>query len=163
MYRRKPQGWLKHIDFFLLDIASFLLSFVVSLFVRHGQDTFSLGARYVGVFLFYLLSIVLLHIVNNTFSGVLKRGYYKEFMHTVRHVATTEMAVIVYLFALQQGNYYSRVVIGLVAINYTLISYCVRILWKRFLRKHGNLVEPASLYIITTTVSYTHLTLPTKA
>ncbi len=151
MYRRKPQGWLKHIDFFLLDIASFLLSFVVSLFVRHGQDTFSLGARYVGVFLFYLLSIVLLHIVNNTFSGVLKRGYYKEFVHTVTHVATTEMAVIAYLFALQQGNYYSRVVIGLVAIFYILISYCVRILWKRFLRKHGNLVDPASLYIITTT------------
>ena len=103
-----------------------------------------------GVFLFYLLSVVLLHIVNNTFSGVLRRGYYKEFVHTVTHVVTAEMAVIVYLFILQQGNYYSRVVIGLVAVFYILISYCIRILWKRFLRKQGNIVDPASLYIITT-------------
>lgn len=152
MYRRKPQGWLKHIDFFLWDIASLLLSFVVSLFARHGQDTFSLGARYMGVFLFYLLSVVLLHIVNNTFSGVLRRGYYKEFVHTATHVVTAEMAVIAYLFILQQGNYYSRVVIGLVAVFYVLISYCIRILWKRFLRKYGNIADPASLYIITTTV-----------
>ena len=150
MYRRKPQGWLKHIDFFLWDIASLLLSFAVSVFARHRLDTLSLGRRYWGVFLFYLLAVVLLHIVNNTFSGVLKRGYYKEFVRTVTHVATAEMVVIAYLFILQQGNYYSRVVIGLVAVFYILISYCVRILWKRFLRKQGNIMDPASLYIITT-------------
>lgn len=95
-------------------------------------------------------SCVASHIVNNTFSGVLRRGYYKEFVHTVTHVVTAEMAVIVYLFILKQGNYYSRVVIGLVAVFYILISYCVRILWKRFLRKKGNIMDPASLYIITT-------------
>lgn len=150
MYRRKPQGWLKHIDFLLLDIVSLILSFAVSLFVRHGLSVFVLGKRYFGFFLFYLLAVVLLHIVNNTFSGVLRRGYYKEYICTLHHVIIAELIAIAYLFVLQQGNYLSRVVVGLIAISYALISYCIRILWKRFLHNHGSLTAPASLYLVTT-------------
>ena len=150
MYRRKPQGWLKHIDFLLLDIVSLLLSFAVSLFVRHGLDTFTLGTRYLSFFLFYLLAVVLLHIVNNTFSGVLRRGYYKEFTSTLNHVALAELMAIAYLFVLQIGNYLSRVVVGLIAISYALISYCIRIIWKWILRKRGRSAAPASLYLVTT-------------
>ena len=150
MYRRKPQGWLKHIDFLLLDIVSLLLSFAVSLFARHGLDTFTLGTRYLSFFLFYLLAVVLLHIVNNTFSGVLRRGYYKEFVSTLNHVALAELMAIAYLFVLQIGNYLSRVVVGLIAISYALISYCIRVIWKWFLRKRGRPAAPASLYLVTT-------------
>lgn len=150
MYRRKPQGWLKHVDFFLLDIGSLILSFAVSLFIRHGLDAFFLVRHYLGVFSFYLLTVVLLHIVNNTFSGVLKRGYYREFVHTAKHVIMAELVSIAYLFVLQQSEDISRIVFVLIAFFYVLISYIVRIFWKRLLRKRGNLVAPASLYIVTT-------------
>ena len=150
MYRRKPQGWLKHIDFLLLDLGALLLSFVVACVLRHGSEAYSLIRHYSGVFSFYLLVVVLLHIVNNTFSGVLRRGYYREFIHTVKHVALSELMTIAYLFVLQQSVIISRIVIGLVGICYVLISYGLRIIWKQVLRKGGNLVEPASLYLITT-------------
>ena len=150
MYRRKPQGWLKHIDFLLLDVAALLLSFALACFARHGWEVLEVKQHYTGIFFVYLLVVMLLHIVNNTFSGIMRRGFYKEFIHTLRHVAMTEMAVIAYLFMTQQGEVFSRVVIGLAAVFYTLIAYSLRILWRRYLRKNARLMDPAALYIITT-------------
>ena len=150
MYRRKPQGWLKHIDFLLLDVAALLLSFALACFARHGWEVLEVKQHYTGIFFVYLLVVTLLHIVNNTFSGIMRRGFYKEFIHTLRHVAMTEMAVIAYLFVTQQGEVFSRVVIGLAAVFYTLIAYSLRILWRRYLRKNARLMDPAALYIITT-------------
>ena len=150
MYRRKPQGWLKHVDFFLLDIGALLLSFAVASVLRHGAQTLQLIPRYLGVFFVYLLAVVFLHVINNTFSDVMKRGYYQEFTRTLKHVLVAELVVIAYLFAMQQGSYVSRIVVGLVGVCYTLISYGIRILWKRMLRVRGIMKKPASLYLITT-------------
>lgn len=141
---------MKHIDFFLLDIGSLILAFAAACFIRHGLEAVFLVRHYLGVFSFYLLTVVLLHIVNNTFSGVLKRGYYKEFSHTVKHVITAELVSIAYLFISQQSEDISRIVFVLIAFFYVLISYIVRIFWKRLLRNRGNLVTPASLYVVTT-------------
>ena len=150
MYRRKPQGWLKHIDFFLLDIGALLLSFAAAFICRHGMDGAWLLPRYWGVFFVCLLAAVFLHVVNNTFSDVMKRGYYQEFIRTIKHVAIVELVVIAYLFAMQQGSYVSRIVIGLVGVCYALISYSIRIAWKRNLSVRGHMAKPASLYLITT-------------
>jgi hypothetical protein len=65
MYRRKPQGWLKHIDFFLLDIGSLLLSFFLSGIARHGEEASWLMSQYLGIFSFYLLTNYFLSEHNN--------------------------------------------------------------------------------------------------
>ena len=36
MYRRKPQGWIKHLDFIVLDLASLLLSFFLACLTKYG-------------------------------------------------------------------------------------------------------------------------------
>ena len=104
MYRRKPQGWVKHIDFILLDLMSLALAFILALISRHGADSVHLIQYYMGILFFYLLTAGFLHVVNNTFCGVMKRGYYKEFSHTVKHVAVAELAAITYLFSVQQTH-----------------------------------------------------------
>lgn len=149
MYRRKPQGWVKHIDFILLDLMSLALAFILALISRHGADSVHLIQYYMGILFFYLLTAGFLHVVNNTFCGVMKRGYYKEFSHTVKHVAVAELAAITYLFSVQQSDRFSRIVIFLVAVYYTLISYGVRILWKRMVRKKGSFMKRAALYVVT--------------
>ena len=148
MYRRKPQGWLKHIDFFLLDIGSLMVSFLLATIARHREETSWLIQQYLDIFSFYLLTVLLLHVVNNTFSNVLKRGYYLELAHTIKHVAVAELMAIAYLYFAKQANITSRTVVGLVAVFYVLLSYVVRILWKRFLYKRGTFTKPASLYLI---------------
>lgn len=39
MYKKSPQGWLKHWDFILLDIFCLQLAFVVAYLVRQGWKT----------------------------------------------------------------------------------------------------------------------------
>lgn len=150
MYRRKPQGWFKHIDFILLDVGSLILAFLLACFARHGNEILELTNHYMGVFVFYILMASFLHVINNSFSGVLKRGYYREFAETVKHVAVVELATIAYMYSVQEGQNISRIVIFLVAIFYTIISYTVRLLWKRVIREKGYLFKRAALYIVTT-------------
>lgn len=150
MYRRKPQGWLKHIDFLLLDLGALLLSFALSCFTWYGLTSAWVFSYHLGFFAFYFLAVVLLHIVNNTFSGVLRRGYYREFAHTVKHAAFVELLALAYLYVSQQGINTSKIVIVLVAAYYIILSYGIRICWKRVLRKWGNMIDPASLYLVTT-------------
>ena len=45
-----------------------------------------------------------------TFSGVLKRGYYIEFIHTVKHVLFVMAFALVILFATKETGTYSRIV-----------------------------------------------------
>jgi len=136
------------VDFFLLDIGSLILSFVLANFARHGKTAAFMFPQYLDIFSFYLLTVVLLHVVNNTFSGVLKRGYYVELVHTLKHVIFAELVATAYLFFAKQADLTSRIVIGLVAVFYVLISYTIRTLWKRFLHKRGGSAHPASLYLI---------------
>ena len=36
MYRRKNKGWLKHMDFIILDLLCLQICFVLAYFSRHG-------------------------------------------------------------------------------------------------------------------------------
>ena len=36
MYKRKPDGWLKHVDFIILDLLSMHLAFVIAFVIRQG-------------------------------------------------------------------------------------------------------------------------------
>lgn len=150
MYRRKPQGWVKHIDFILLDICSLLIAFALSFLTRYGWKDLFLVEHYLPVYFIYMIIVMLLHVVNNTFSGTLKRGYYKEFVHTVKHVFTVEMIIVFYLFALKQSTDYSRIVIVLLAVYYILISYVLRLAWKWVIRTKGIMEKSAAMYIVST-------------
>lgn len=141
---------MKHIDFILLDILSLFIAFFLAFVSRHGFHAFYFMEHYLNIFSIYTLIVVLLHIVNNTFSNVLKRGYYKEFAHTVKHVLTVELAITFYLFSIKQSEDYSRIVIYLMAVYYVLAGYIIRLIWKRVIRTKGFFFTRAALYIVTT-------------
>lgn len=150
MYRRKPQGWLKHIDFIILDLVSLLLSFLLACISRYGLGAMEEMVHYVNIFSMYSLVVVLFHIVNNTFSNVLRRGYYKEFEQTIKHVFYVELVIVFYLFSIKESDHYSRITFYLLAIYYCIVSYSTRIIWKRIIRKKGYLFASAALYLVTT-------------
>lgn len=150
MYRHKPQGWIKHLDFIVLDLASLLLSFFLSCLTKYGLDGINKIEIYVNVFSLYSMVVVLFHIVNNTFSNVLRRGYYIEFNQTVKHVLYVELIMIFYLFSTKTNIQYSRIVFYLLAFYYAMISYSTRLVWKHIVRKKGYFFTSAALYVLTT-------------
>lgn len=150
MYRRKPQGWMKHADFIVLDLLCLNIALVMAYITRLSWGAVSDGEAYLSIAAVYTLADLLMIILNSTYKNVLKRGKYKELAETAQHVFLVELVVSFYLFSMKEGATYSRIIIYLLAGYYFLLSYAVRLVWKRVIRRKGTLAKKAALYLITT-------------
>lgn len=150
MYGRKPQGWMKHADFILLDVLCLYVAFVLAYMTRHGFTSPYTSRFYVSMAIVYTMVDILVLITNSTMKNVLKRGYYKELAQTIKHVCIVALIVSFYLFSTQDGIEYSRITFYLQAIYYIVISYGVRLLWKRVLLRKKRKVSHSAVYFVTT-------------
>ena len=141
---------MKHGDFIILDMLSFQLAFLLAYMTRHGLSSPYASADYRELAIIYLFSDFLVAIANRTMKNVLKRGYYKELMATVKHAVFVFLVVTLYLFSTKSGIDYSRIVIYVTTGYYVVIAYVVRLVWKQYiLRRTKGKVGPA-VYLLTT-------------
>ena len=150
MFKKSPKGWLKHWDFMMLDLICLQMAFVVSYVIRHGFVNPYAYRLYQKMALFLILADVVIFFFYETFQGVLRRGYYKEFAVTVKHTILVELLAVLYLFTMQEGEPYSRTALYLMEPIYVLFSYTVRLLWKKYLKKKMKDGGDRSLLIVTT-------------
>ena len=150
MYKKASSGWLKHYDFIILDLLCLQLAFVVAYMLRHGMVNPYTKEIYFNMAIFLVLVDLAVIFFNETFSGVLKRGYYKEFTATFKHSFMVVMLVVFYFFATQMGESYSRLVLGLTGVLYVVVSYVARLGWKYILKYKILEENKKSLLIITT-------------
>ncbi len=148
MYQRK-QNWTKHLDFILLDLLSLHIAFVLAYITRNGLQSPYSRNSYVTIAFIYTFADILVCVFNNSMKGVLKRGYYKEFVQTLKHICLVELTIVAYLFSVKQSDDFSRIVIYVLAGYYLIISYGIRLLWKRLLL-NSNRKANSVAYIITT-------------
>lgn len=150
MYKKSSSGWLKHYDFIILDLLCLQFAFVVAYMLRMGWVNPYTKELYFNMSIFLVLADLAVIFFNETFSGVLKRGYYKEFTATFKHSFMVVMLVVFYFFATQMGESYSRLVLGLMGALYVVVSYATRLGWKYILRYKILAENKKSLLIITT-------------
>lgn len=149
MYQRKSNSWKKHYDFIIWDLICLLASFVLADLFRHGNLFVYRNELYRNTGIFLVLTDCMVILLNNTFKNVLKRGYYKEFQETVKHTFIIVALSVLYLFSIQKGADYSRIVLYITWALYMFISYIIRILWKRYLMRHMDIMEKKSLLLVT--------------
>ena len=149
MYSKKTKSWIKHLDFIFLDILCFHGAFVLAYMTRHGFSNPYNSNLYFNMAVVYTLLDLVILIMNNSMKNVLKRGFYKEIICTVRHVLLVVMAASVFLFTAKFAQDYSRVVFYLNALYYLTISYIVRVLWKEKLKRSGK-KHRVSAYVVAT-------------
>lgn len=134
MYVQDSRRWVKHIDFITLDVICLILSFFVAHEIRDNATFGGLDDKYRS----FLYLLVLVHasiiFLSENYGGVLKRGYYREFLATLKQTAFMLAASTVILFASKHGQEFSRIIIFLTFIIYLIISYIVRTVWKQFIR-----------------------------
>ncbi len=150
MYKRSLQGGLKHLDFLLIDIVCLHIAFILSYVSRHGGGNPYAIEEYASISI--VLSLIDIVVANlfGSLKNVLKRGYYKEFAMTIKHVCLVELLMTFYLFVVGQGSAYSRLLFMFFPIYYVIVSYIGRILWKRALIKWMSVKKNRSLLVITT-------------
>ena len=150
MYSKKMQGWLKHLDFILLDLLCLHVAFLLAYMTRHGFSSPYHSQNYLNLAGIYLLVDFLVLIANRSMKNVLKRGFYKEIAQTIKHVFLVTVIVALYMFSVQAGAQYSRIMFFLLSVYYTILTYVVRICWKKFLFKSRKEQIGGTMYFITT-------------
>lgn len=85
----------------------------------------------------------------NTLKNVLKRGYLQEFIATLRHVTLVALVAALYLFSVKNAGLFSRMTFFLMALFYGILTYGVRLLWKKHILHKLRLHSNKSVLIIT--------------
>ena len=149
MYKRNPKGWIKHVDFIILDLLCVQLAFYISYVLRQGDWNPYAVSLYRNMAVFAELADITVIFLFETYKNVLKRGYYKEFVSSVKQAIMIVLLNSLYLIMIQEGDAYSRIVLFAMGGLYGIITYAVRILWKRYLRHRMQNGGDSSLIIIT--------------
>lgn len=149
MYKKGFEGWRKHLDFMIIDLLCMHVSMIVAYMFRHGWELPYVREGYIELAILLTMIDWGVSFFFNTFKNVIKRGYYKEFLATIKHVFLTIALLTFYLFSVQKGDIYSRIFLYLFIMIYLIVSYGGRLLWKRYLFLHGFRKEPRSLLVIT--------------
>ena len=139
---------MKHVDFIILDIlclqVALMLAYVCS---GYGWDIYT-PILYRNVAMFLGLADLMLLICRETMKGVIRRGHFREFTMTVKQAVFIEGIALLYLFLLQEGQNYSRLVLLLMPVCYSVVAYAVRELWKWHLQKKKTSDEGKSALLI---------------
>ena len=149
MYRKDSERWLKHIDFIVLDMICLQLAYVLAYAISgYGFNPYAI-IIYRNMAVFLELADLIVIFAYGTMKSVLKRGYYRDFVVTVKHSVMVGALAVLYLFMLQQGQKFSGLALILTIVIYLLLTYLVRELWKKFLRKKMEDGGERKLLIIT--------------
>ena len=151
MYKKRPQGWGKHIDFLLLDLAALLFGFSLACKLRQGIWFPLQSVLYRNV----MILMVPVHFMGtlclDNHKNILKRGYLKE-LHSVAEISLFDaFALAFYLFITQTGTEFSRQVFLSFSLITSVLFYIVRIIWKKrlILRKSQNAYFTNHLLVVT--------------
>ena len=136
MYRRDAKGWLKHLDFMILDLVVLQISFVLAFVLRHGFINPYGIPLYANMSIFLLLCDLIIIFFTEPFRNILKRGYYREAEALVQQALFLELFAVLYLFVQQIGQEYSRITMILLGGVYLILGYITRIVWKTVLQKN---------------------------
>ena len=149
MYRKNKNNWAKHLDFMILDLICLQVAFFLAYTLRHKTVNLYSNYIYANLAIVLILIDVCLLIFLNTLKNVLKRGYLVEFIATIKHVAVVGLVAVLYLFSVKDAGDFSRITFFLMALFYGLLTYGIRILWKKHILRTLHLKQTKSVLIIT--------------
>ena len=158
MYEKAKNGWLKHLDFIVLDLICLQLSFSLSYFIlQHLTFAYSvIFYRYQAIVLVILQLLIVFF--TQPYKDIVRRGPYKEFVKTVQNAFFIMFADIVYLFAVHQIIMISRRFFVMITIFFIGSSYLARTLNKIRIRgKNNKNAGKRSLFVITVDSEAAHV------
>ena len=136
MYERGIKGWLKHLDFILLDMLSLALAFfaVFSLRFSHAWGSYQ-TELYRELLIMLLMLDFTVCVMFNTMHDVLRRGMYREALESVKHAAIVFAVMAVLLVALKISDAYSRIILYGTSALHMVLGYTLRQIYKKLLQK----------------------------
>ena len=96
MYRKDSTGWIKHVDFIILDLICLQVAFVLAYALSgYGANPYQL-ILYRNMAVFMEVADLVVLFAMGTLKNVLKRGYYKDFVVTAQHGVILGACLLLY-------------------------------------------------------------------
>lgn len=106
MYKKSVQGWLKHLDFMILDVVCLWISFTLAFGMRHGSLNVFANSLYRDMMWSLALMDIVVIFFFDSLKNVLKRGFYREFTMTVKQTCLITLCSVFYLFTFKEADNY---------------------------------------------------------
>lgn len=149
MYKKESQGWRKHLDFILVDLAMLYLAVILAYIARPNWKLAYETDVYFQLAVILTVVDLIAIFVFDPFETVLKRNQYQEFASTCKHIAVVMMMAVFYLFSMKRAEVYSRVYIYLFSGFYLIFGYAGRIIWKELLKERRKSMDGRALLVVT--------------
>ena len=146
MYKKAFQGWLKHIDFILLDELCLWLVMLLSLQLRSVRY----NSRLNRMAPLLLLVNLFVFIASDSLANVIYNNDWQEWKATLRHgISQAVLSVVIVLMVNDMIVIPQFTILAFWAL-YVVLSYLVRILWRRvLLRRTRSRKSQKELLIVT--------------
>lgn len=136
MHIKGKHSWLKHLDFILLDLLSLILAFTISL-TFHIYGFGLMAAKNLQEVLIAVCMVdVLVILLSNPYSAIFCRSGTEEFLKSVKQTAENILALFALLYITKAGVNYSRPALFVMYVIYFLLSFILKLYWKKALLSH---------------------------
>lgn len=135
MYRKEKKSWLKHIDFTIFDILCTQLAFIIVYRLRFGSGLPYDDIWYERLAAVLVLAQILVIFFTEPYKDILRRDKYTEFKSTIFSCSFTYFIIILYIYGMQLGEVYSRIVLNGLWIASIPVCYVCRLFWKNYIRR----------------------------
>ena len=151
MYKLSNRGWMKHFDFTVMDIIALEISFFAAYMLRFGWSPLTSDSIYLAIAIMLPIFNIFIVFFTEEYSGVLRRGYLKEFKEVCKHNSIILALLFFYMFATKQSEEYSRIVLFTMWIFSCLFVWVSRVILKKVIF-HYALQEKNLSYLLVITV-----------
>ena len=134
MYRRNERGWFKHLDFLMADLVALELSFAVAVLLRFGFAGPADASLYGKVAVLLVIIHCCVVFFDESYHGILRRGYLIEAKATVKHVVLVVGLLLLYLYLTKQTEL-ARMFFLYFVITSLVLIWVFRCLYKKLLKE----------------------------
>ena len=138
MYKKQKTGWVKHLDFLIIDLICLEMAFLASFGIKFGDRALVssiVKEYYVRLAIVLLLMDLCIVFLLEAYTGILRRNKVQELRAVIVHCSIVFAAVTVYLWGTKQSEIYSRQVIMVFWGLAIFFEYFARCAWKIYIRQ----------------------------
>lgn len=146
------KGFLKHADFFLLDVICLILAYFLAGGFRNIRGQLD-GDTYRLLMVFEVLTLVSVIYFYAPYKSILRKKFTSLLLTTVAFGVLQFVIVAFLLFTTKNGENISRLFLGFQYVFFIILSFGSKILWRKFIRHKAKISideGSKSLLVVTT-------------
>lgn len=130
MGTQSKSSWIKQVDFMAINLISLIICFLVIFYINFGSLS-ALSPTWMSCLIILCLVNILVTLITNPYSGILRRPYYTDALKLFFLTANSFLVVAIVFYLFKVGARYSRITLIATFASY----YVVSLLLTRFRKK----------------------------